>query len=189
MLRARQYLAEGLAKEGDRQRLAGGDPNEASVVLWVRIGEIALLLGADQTRGPAGCGWEAIDVSHNPEIKASLFKVPHHGSEHSHYEATWDNLLTEDVVAALAPFRYGSTNLPKPTDVARILDRAAAGYSTARPGKLPLSPQSKKTARLLPGFAANVREIDGFPGQVRARRIYGDADWRIELANPAHQLA
>ena len=189
ILRSRNKLAEGLADLDDRQRLSTGDINEASVVLWIRIGDLALLLGADQTTGPGGCGWQAIDTSHYPDIKASFFKVPHHGSENAHLDATWTNLLTDDVIAALAPFRHGSTNLPKASDVARILSRAKEGYSTARPGKLQLSPESKKTAQLLPSFATNVREIDGVPGHVQARRTYGADGWIVGLASPAHQLS
>lgn len=186
--RAEALLAEGLAEVGSRRRLAASDPNEFSVALWVDLGDASVLLGADLERGPAGCGWQAVVRTHHPGRPAGLHKVPHHGSKHAHLQQVWDDLLSDDVVSVLAPFRNGSVTLPTDDDVARLVSLSSAVYSSASPKAPSASKAVHRTAAALTGVAQNVREPYGLVGQVRARLAIGSPDWVIELFAPARRM-
>ncbi len=107
---------------GSRPVLVGSpEPNDTSVVLWVQCGEVKMLLGADleETTNP-NSGWTVIlDKSVSRKGKANYFKVPHHGSDNGHVERVWKEILTDDVIATLTPFKGGSTLLPKREDAER----------------------------------------------------------------------
>ncbi|WP_210441289.1 ComEC/Rec2 family competence protein [Nocardioides xinjiangensis] len=186
--RSRSYLASGLAKAGDRRRLAAADPNDFSVALWVEFGRESALLGADLETGPAGCGWQAVIASHRPSASASLFKVPHHGSGEADLPAVWSQLLSASPISVLAPFRNGSVQLPTDDDVSRLVANSSAVYAAAS-SRWPTPSRAVQRARsTLSGVAQNVREPHGLVGQVRARRSGGDADWSMELFSPALRL-
>ncbi len=64
-----------------RRYMAPDGPNGASVVTFVRKGDIGLLLGADLERSTnPDAGWDAVLKRAKPPIRASVVKVPHHGS-------------------------------------------------------------------------------------------------------------
>lgn len=186
--RSLRYLAEGTAKASERKRLAAGDPNEYAIALWVEVGDSSALLGADLLVGPDGCGWRAVLDSHRPATRASLHKVPHHGSPNAHHPRVWSSLLEPEVVSILAPFRAGRTPRPDVADVARIVNLSSAAYSTAG-AKAPAPSKSTKRARAsLQGVAQNVRDPYAQPGHVRARRRAGAQEWSVELFSQALQL-
>lgn len=183
-----ENLAKGTAQEGERRKLKAGDPNEYAIALWVEVGIIRILLGADLVVGPAGCGWRAVVATHRPDARASLYKVPHHGSDNADHDPVWRDLLTDDVVALVAPFRGGPKARPAPEDVTRIVSKSAAAYATAKANLHAQPAAVRQTSQKLRDVASNVREPDGRPGQVRARRGVADADWEIKLFDPALQL-
>ncbi|GLI26425.1 hypothetical protein ARHIZOSPH14_06670 [Agromyces rhizosphaerae] len=186
--KARANVAAGAGSVQERKRLSAGDPNEYSVALWLEVGDIRVLLGADLTIGPVGSGWQAVADSHQPNGKASLFKVPHHGSPNAHHEATWDDLLTESVTSVVAPFRLGVNPRPNEEDVARIVARSDRAFATAKTKSPVPSKETKRTRAALAEVAQNVREAYGKVGQVRARKRSGEGRWRVELLAPAHEL-
>jgi len=141
--RALRVLAQGAARVDTRRRLSAGDPNEYAIAIWVEVGDVSLLLGADLIIGPADCGWRAVVDSHNPAGKASIFKVPHHGSPNADHPPAWDKFLEVDVVSILAPFRGGSNPRPSESDIKRIVSRSGAAYSTAR-SSIPLPSRDVK---------------------------------------------
>lgn len=186
--RAHVAVATGAARVDERRRLSAPDPNEYSVAVWIEVGEVALLFGGDLLIGPAGCGWMAIAGSHEPENRASIFKVPHHGSKNAHLEETWNDLVTEDVIALLTPFRMGARSIPTDSDVDRITDQASQTFITAKTQQ-PAPPRDVKRARAaLPASARNVRELDGLPGHIQARLANGSTRWQVALGDPAIQL-
>lgn len=186
--RANARLAEGSAVAEQRKKLAGGDPNEHSIAIWIEIGDIAILLGADLIIGPSGCGWKEVDATHHPRLTASLFKVPHHGSSNAHYEPTWRKLVGDDAVALLAPYRMGEKSIPQAGDLDRIRARATRTFLAANPLAPVASRELKKARATLGSLARNVREIDGVPGHVRARRRNTDDAWRVETFAPAYEV-
>ena len=115
------------------------ESNHTSVVLWVRVGNRALLLGADlEEVADRTDGWSGIVAfGGRPMERASMFKIPHHGSRNGHHDQVWDDLLTDAPVAALTPFHYGRVRLPTKDDVERICLRTRQAYcagSVTTPG-------------------------------------------------------
>ena len=186
--RALDRLAEGTAKAGQRRKLSGGDPNEFAVALWVEVGDLAVLLGADLLNGPSGCGWEAVMGWHSPVGRASVLKVPHHGSPNAHYDPMWSGLLTDDVVSLVAPYRGSQTPRPSPSDMARICALSSSAWSTAST-KLPAPTKAVRSTRAaMVEVAKNVREPYGQVGQARARWSADRAAWDIVTFPPARRL-
>ncbi len=178
-----------LAEPGDRKRFSNRDPNEFAVALRVEFGPHSAILGADLPVGPAGCGWAAVLSNLGMRSRASLFKVPHHGSVTGHHEAVWDDLLTTEPVALLAPFRGGRKPLPSVEDVERIGRRTKRAYIAASPRPVPKRPATKNMSMTLAGVAADVRDPWGTVGQVRARLQLEEAAWKIQLFEPARELS
>ena len=188
-LRAQHIVAKGLARADERMTLRAGDPNEAAIALWIEVGTTRVLLGADVTIGPEGCGWKGILSYFQPSERASLFKIPHHGSQNAHHDAVWDQLLNPEPVALVAPYRPLKNPLPTPADVSRILTHSPEAYITA-PSKTPAQSQSTQRAgRSLASIARNVRKPWGLVGQVQARKSPDESSWRIGLTDPARQLS
>jgi hypothetical protein len=186
--RSRTALASAFPKPGDGRKEIKADPNELSVALWVCTGDKAVLLGADLPRGPNGCGWIAVLAAFQPEVKASLFKVPHHGSITGHHEEVWAQLLTPTPVALLTPYRGGPNPLPDPSDRQRILSFTSEAFITARSDIPAPSRGARKEAAALGPLAQNAREIWGRVGHVRARSRIGEDDWHIDFSSPACEL-
>lgn len=180
-------LAQGTAKVGQRKRLSTTDPNELAVALWVEVGDQSMLLGADLLIGPAGCGWGAVLATHSAIPKASLLKVPHHGSPTSHHPKMWTDMVSSDVVSVMAPYRAGVRPIPDEDDVARIVGLSSAAYLTAgMKGPTPSASVKRTRARLM-GVAANVREPHGKSGHVQARWDGSDS-WAVQTYWPAQRL-
>lgn len=185
--RAIEKLAQDVAQPGNGRRPGKTDPNELAVALFIVVGDIAILLGADLLKGPTGCGWQAVLETFTPNPLASLFKVPHHGSPNAHHDDVWTQLLVDEVISVLAPFRAGARPLPAPADVLRLKLLSKAVYSSANPKSPNPSKGVKQTRAALRDLAVDVRSW-GFAGQVRARRVIGAERWKVELFHPALQL-
>ena len=79
-------------------------------------------------------GWTAIVGERTrPEGRASVFKVPHHGSVTADAPEVWRQMLEPEPLAVLAPWRRGDKALPTPEDVARILSRTMTAFASADP--------------------------------------------------------
>jgi hypothetical protein len=88
------------------------EPNEVSIATMIFIGTAtSILLGADvENSGGPTAGWEAIVGAHRLSAlapRASVYKIPHHGSENAHNADVWRELMTPNPLAALTPWRKG----------------------------------------------------------------------------------
>ena len=92
-----------------KRRVAIQGPNHVAVVTLINVGDLAILLGSDlEETGDEGTGWSVIVSSkERPQHKASIFKVPHHGSENGHNSDVWDRMVIDDAFAILTPFSRG----------------------------------------------------------------------------------
>jgi Metallo-beta-lactamase superfamily len=173
----------------DKRAVIASDPNHASVVLSVTVGEVGILLGADleETGNPA-TGWSALLDHAALDVPASIFKVPHHGSPDADQPRVWEELLVERPWAVVTPFVWGSTRRPTGDDQARISARTDRVYLTS-------PPERRRKTRSLPVERA-LKEMDARPeyvdppmGQVRLRRELAQSGvWRVDLFGPAFQL-
>lgn len=165
-------------------------PNHLAIVIWVSIGSVALLFGADlEETGNPNFGWSAIVASQTkPAGTALFFKIPHHGSRTAHHLRAWQSMVRKDAACVLTPWRFGRV-LPTRVDVQRILEHTERGYSTAdlrseskakRP--YPVEKQIKETTRL--------KQIATAFGHVqfRCRLTDGEPEHTIELSTNACKL-
>lgn len=110
-----------LAARDQRVARALARENYTSIVLWLEAGQAVALFGADMD-GHAQVGWASLLEEHDRRQwirKATLVKVPHHGSEGAHEPemyARW----THDPVAVLTPNRRGAKPLPDPQMIPKL---------------------------------------------------------------------
>lgn len=171
-----------------RRRLEKMSRNDASVALLLTIGSDAVLLGADleQTTDPDR-GWRpAVRLASEIGIKASLVKVPHHGSSDAHDDAMWTDTAAERPAAAVTPFRSGSTPLPRITDRERIRGLVEVGILTSD------TTHAADPLTLLPLTAGThgLVQVETLGGFVTWRRRFDDAPgvWRPTLGPNACEV-
>ena len=171
---------------GDKRRIPSLSPNEVAVVLWAECGESALLLGSDMERQ----GWVAIvEDSARPPTKASVFKVPHHGSGNAHVPAVWEQMLELEPVAVLAPWRRGRGSLPSAQDAERILRATPHAWITSGTKPAPFRHAMKAVEETLRESGVRVRRLVGDESRVRLRRSMGsDQRWTVEAFGSAGRL-
>lgn len=161
--------------------------NHVSVVLWIRVSEVVVLLGADL---PTELWSEVVDDPVRPSDRASAFKVAHHGSIDAYNADVWDAMITARPVAVVSPFRNGRIKLPTLDGARRILQHATAAYATTRrPGDRAHS-RYDLVNEVVDEQGVNIRR-DGVDALdvVRLRKdIRVGGDWSIELFGNACHL-
>jgi hypothetical protein len=183
--RLAQYLPEARAI---KRRIGDPRPNDASVVLWVRVGETVVLLGGDlQKKKSPEMGWLAIlDSPVAVPQRASLFKVPHHGAFNAHEDRVWTELLDAQPEALVTPFT--PSRLPTLSDQQRICG-LAHGWLTAPNGIGGTRARSAEVQAMIDAVAPDLHETEPATGHIRARHpIRGSGGWHIELFGPAHDM-
>ena len=92
---AEAELQNALTAIQQRRRPINQGPNQLCVVLWLRVGVLNVLLGADlEYVSGATEGWRAIISSgERPPGRARFFKVPHHGSANADCPECWTDLV------------------------------------------------------------------------------------------------
>lgn len=168
-------------------RLTSSHPNDTSVVLWVEIEDIRILLGADlEARAAPDRGWSAV-VSHAASLsgRASVLKVPHHGSVTGYHDGMWAKLVEDRVHACITPFR--NSHLPTDQDLRRIKGNTDRVYLTARVQP----PPTPRMPKIMRGVVRDVWEPEGRAGHIRIRGDIGSrssADFEVHLAAPAYRV-
>jgi beta-lactamase superfamily II metal-dependent hydrolase len=169
-------------RELPNRRVPSVSPNHASVVLWGKVGRAVVLLGGDlEETADDATGWSAIDAStERPSEKASVFKVPHHGSSTGHSDDVWRELLKKDAIAVLTPFARGRTKLPTEDDITRL--KSLAGQVLVTSNRDPdCTDWPPAVAMTLAETTAAVRDVEPRPGHIRLRRDASGTKWAIEL--------
>jgi len=176
-----------LPEEGERKkRVIARGPNHAAVVLWINVRDICLLLGSDlEESNISGTGWSIIVASETrPNGRASIFKIPHHGSKNADQPLVWQNMLVDEAMAITTPFSLGGVNLPTKSDIDRICDRTSHAYITAPPKRGRLSKGSGAIAKTIRETVRDIRECTGQYGQIRLRLNLNElpeSAWNVEL--------
>jgi hypothetical protein len=76
--------------------------NHCVVAMWIQINKFCILLGSDLEENGGKSGWSAIFSSTGrPQRKASIFKIPHHGSNTANHPSIWRELLEPQPYALL----------------------------------------------------------------------------------------
>jgi beta-lactamase superfamily II metal-dependent hydrolase len=178
----RASYAEAIAN-GTREFFSTVEPNASSVVLWIAVGDIRILLGADLEVGnDASRGWSAVlNADEWQGSLASVVKIPHHGSATADSVGMWSSMLVPHPVGAVSPFIGGRHRIPSSAERAAIRGHTSRGYLTRDPDApiVGLSPVSVQT------FAEAAKRftiVDAPAGHVRARgRTNDPASWTVEL--------
>ena len=178
-----------LPRQGQaKTRIPSISPNDFSVVLWIAIEDVAVLLGSDLERA----GWiEILDSEERPAGGASMFKVPHHGSEGADEPDVWKQMLSRDPYALLAPWRRGNRLLPTTRDVERILSYTRNAYTSANPERISRSRKyaNRMVNRTIRSTGIRLRQLEMSPGAIRLRRrISSGSNWNVETFGAACHL-
>lgn len=166
-------------------------PNAASIVLWVTAGDTRLLLGADLERTTRmGEGWTAILEQHDG-VAAHTLKVPHHGSENADSPEMWSVMLSQEPIAAVAPYSSGVTPLPSSDDLRRLRSRTPQVYCTANPRGSSPGRRDTFIDKQLKQRTKSRRIVSAQCGQIRVRWRPTDATIAptIELFSGAYRTS
>lgn len=174
-------------QNASKNRVISPKPNHTSVVLWIECGPSRILLGADlEEIGEKHTGWSVIvESAERPHGKATVFKVPHHGSQNGHHPGVWTDMLVSPPLAILTPYSRGRNPPPLPADIVRLKGLTNRGYITNKPG----APKDKRKnagpiERTIAEAVRSIRDVPYSTGQVRLRSTNG-SDWTVELLGTA----
>ena len=171
---------------------AAPDPtqNEASVALWIDTTDgDGVLLGSDlEQQTDSESGWRAVVGADNrPQGKASVFKIPHHGSAGAHNGDVWTDMLLPTPLAALTPF--SRSRLPKPNDAVRINSLTHNAFLSSHGKKVRLKKRGPAVERQLREMHTRPYSVVAALGAVQFRRKLGTPPiWGIELFGAAGPL-
>jgi len=187
--RAKAELASALAAIEQGRRPVRQGPNQLCVVLWVRVGDCRVLLGADleHVKGLTE-GWNAIVGSaERPPGRAGVIKVPHHGSINADCPEAWAKLLVSQPIAVVTA--YTPARLPRPEDVDRLSGRAEQLLLTSNPKGPALPRRDNAVERTLREMAVRRQALIGRMGHVRFRcdAVGAGGASGIELKNGAQR--
>lgn len=163
-------------------------PNAKSVALYLKLGSHRAILGADLEIGShKEEGWiNIIENSTSIDKKATLFKIPHHGSENGYHERIWLELLEQKPISKLTPWSL-SSKLPQPEMLAKYLGHTDSLYMTSpilsdRPKK-----REKHVEKLLTQLKYKIKEVRYKKGIIRCRIDLLNAldTWTVDLIDSA----
>ncbi len=164
-------------------------PNLSAVVVWMCCGQQEMLLGSDlENNANPHRGWSAILANVNrPTGRASVYKVPHHGSATAHEPQVWQQLLTTNPFAAVTPFNH-PPKLPQPAMIQTLRGLTANAFLTNVAGDEPTKFSDRTATKTIRDFKYSIRQPRHY-GQVRFR---ADAmrpnSWSFELSPVAQRL-
>ena len=161
-------------------------PNRLAVVLLVKIDDTTILLGSDME----GQGWlEILDTWEQPLGRASVFKIPHHGSGNAHEDRVWDEMLVPRPIAMLTPWRRGGHELPTDADIQRINSLTETAYVTTSRKNPTRRRRMSAVERSVRETGATIRRLVRSPGAIRLRKQLGSqSPWDVEMFGAACQL-
>lgn len=159
-------------------------PNSKSIVIFAKLGYHRAILGADLEIGNNNNeGWlKVIKNTITIDKKSSLIKISHHGSENGYHIDIWNNLLSDNPVSKITPWKKGGNSLPEASMVLKYLAHTNQLYMT----EIILSNKQKerdsKIEKLIKQFKPNLQEIKYKLGIIRSRINMDDyaSEWQVE---------
>lgn len=169
-------------------------PNEKSVAILIKFKDQRIILGADLEVGNHKlAGW--LDILDNSkvldEVKAQIFKIPHHGSHNGYDIRIFDKLIHENSILKLTPWTKGGNGLPKEDMLVVYKNHSEDLYITSN--YLPTRPKPKNRDRdmekIISGFNKTLDEIKFTKGIIRSRYNYiDDSGWKTETFHGAFKI-
>jgi len=171
-------------------------PNNKSVVLKVIVGNHCFLLGSDLENGRNNSvGWNCI-LTHSQSAKispkATLIKIPHHGSRTSYNSQVWCDLLNEKPIGLLTPFFKGSITLPNKDMLQTYLGLTNQLFITSSHLRKKAKPKkrNKLIGNLIRDLNPSVEEIPFVQGVISVKiNLDHESDgWQILLEGSAFKV-
>ena len=191
-LDALTQFSEYALKVGDPKLAIPRPPrNPASVVLFAQFGSATALLAGDlEASNDDARGWQAIVASPGrPKQRSEFLKVPHHGSEDAHDPAMWDHLLVTSPPAMVAPMRQGNVDLPRQTDIERLLDCTDRAWVTHDRTVGQSAPRPNAVVKTIRESTRDFVSLQTTPGRVTLRCPSHDpSNVTVDAPLPARRL-
>ena len=175
-----------------RIRLLAEHINNSSLVLWIKVGDIKILLGGDlEETSDKDTGWSVILKSEGwKNERAKIFKIPHHGSENAHSQDVWTYMLSESPIAILTPFNKGKKKLPADSDAERILGHTNDAFITVKKTAKNNKNRGRVVEKMIKETVIEIRQTVLRPGQITLRKDLENAtEWNVILRNGACHLS
>lgn len=176
-----------------RLKIISKNPNQKSVALLLKLGVHNAILGADLEVGFSNKeGWlNILDFSNviDKNKKASLFKIPHHGSENGYHIRIWDELLADKTIAKLTPWNKNN-KLPQDFMVKKYYEHTKDLYITSPSAGLTAKKRDKNIEKTIKNLGLKVVEIKYTFGLVRSRINLENINdtWQTDIHEKAFQL-
>jgi Metallo-beta-lactamase superfamily len=188
-LLAKQHLKELLPTGEIESRISDRNPNHTAIALAILIGQEQIILGADlEESGDDRLGWSAIVANpRRPQLNATLFKIPHHGSATAHHLDTWTQLMARQPFTATTPYNK-KTLLPTRSDVLRITTLATSSYVSKR---YPFGSKKRRDNVVQKLVPRSLRSLPKRPGHIRFRKNVSASpgSWDVALFDGADLLS
>jgi hypothetical protein len=186
---AKQHLKALLQVGGVETRISDRNPNHTAIVLAVLIGEEQIILGADlEEFGDPRLGWSAVVANpRRPQLCATLFKIPHHGSATAHHPDTWTQLIADWPFTATTPYNK-KASLPTESDVFRITALASSSYVSKR---YPFGAKKRRDNVVQKLVPKSLHSLSKRPEHIRFRKSIGASpgSWDVSLFDGADLLS
>lgn len=157
--------------------------NPAAVALWIEFGDRAVLLGSDlEEPGEPHTGWSVVVSEHRARGKATVFKIPHHGSVTGHCEAVWSEMLTQQPIAFTTTF--SRSGLPTGADIERI-KRYTDTFACTTVPRSTLPKRDPAVERAMREVASGRRPLRGEMGHIQVRLR---ADGSVQMRGNARSV-
>lgn len=159
--------------------------NYTSIVLWVIVGNDRLLLGADMEESSDYKGWTLLlEDKSLIDKKAQVYKVAHHGSETGHHDKIWSDLLENNPICMIAPWK--GNRLPSQSDIDRIKQSSNEIYISHSSEERKAKSDNKVVKRFLE--SKNAKYLFPEFGMVRLRKKIDDLNWTTECFGNAEKI-
>lgn len=164
-------------------------PNDKSVVILIKINNSAVLLGSDlEVSSDDRKGWMCIlNTSKTFSTKASLLKVPHHGSENGFLQKLWDEKLCKNLTLTLTPWKMGTSYLPKSEMLSVFKSYSDNLYITSQSCVDKPKERGRIVDKCIRKMNETLREVKFIYGHIKCTLEDSNNDvWDIELFGDAY---
>lgn len=165
--------------------------NTRCMAMVLSVNNHHIVLGADLEKDKDN-GWESVlnECSCITDIRAGMFKIPHHGSDTGHYEAFITNHVKSNATSKLTTWTKGGLFLPKKEIVQKYYNHSQNLYiSTLQLGKKQLL-VDKSTKKQMTESVDSITLLNTTPGIIRSRILYDSDsdDWTTQCFGSAKKL-
>lgn len=168
-------------------------PNDKSVAILIKVNNINVILGSDlEVSNDSKKGWLCIlDNCKCIDSKASIFKIPHHGSRNGFHERIWSEIIEDNAIAKLTPWNRGG-GLPTKEMLTLYSTYTDNLYMTSYSSQKNPKPKKRDRtiAKAINRFNKTLNEERFSFGIISCKYnlISKNDDWAIELTNKAFKV-